>query len=750
LERALTAGKDPVPELEQLGDPWDLHLLLYLQLCRAVKMGPPSEQHGDIAPLSLLSIAQRAAECGVVPCATPHAMRQVLAQAELEVRRLGAWRDEVPLWWQPLPPPTPLERIWSDWQENQDGPLSLPTEQQLQDAFRVDRPPRWLPLDAVVDRPTVCQLCLELETAHAQGRIRLQRGRVGSRGQLSPGRTDWVTYLAGTEGAWLTAAPTFAAFVQWCLSHLSDGLAGAMPGRRLAAPERVMLARYPAPSAGFAAHLDNVGGEHDNGRALAIVLYLNSPQRACIGGELLIWEVGTSTAGPPTAALPPAGGSGVVFDARQILHQVQPVREGPARWAIVIWLSDAHEPVPQPTLPALTATDVLLPVADPPLDRDIMLLHRLDDDASTGRIDARRVPAAPLRMGIVSTVFRGGADLDRWCAHHFSLGIDHIVLAFDHLEEPQEATDAARLRAIYPPARLTIWSGQDLMCSGWHGLDLNGDLAGLKHLAAAGSSSAAVSARQMLNATAALCAAQEGRLGEEGPLDWLLHLDCDELFYLQGAARGGTTLAEHLAVAQAAGLRLIRYVNHELLLPHSTGTSPRFKVNPTLAAAHLGPVGWSETVHALQMSQFDARPYFAGYLNGKSAVAVRAGSRAAGVHSWALDGPHSTAHSAFLAGPCVLHFHFATPGAFRQKYLAIAADPLPLEERPFAPSPAEVAALEAIHSLQEAAAGPADIARRLDALYDRLTSFSEVAIEVLEEAGLLVRPDLKQPLYIES
>ena len=62
--------------------------------------------------------------------------------------------------------------------------------------------------------------------------------------------------------------------------------------------------------------------------------------------------------------------------------------------------------------------------------------------------------------------------------------------------------------------------------------------------------------------------------------DWLLHLDADELFCMEGAGRGGESLRDHYAVATAAGLHMIRYLNHELLLPHEPGSAPRFRLKP--------------------------------------------------------------------------------------------------------------------------------------------------------------------------
>jgi hypothetical protein len=170
----------------------------------------------------------------------------------------------------------------------------------------------------------------------------------------------------------------------------------------------------------------------------------------------------------------------------------------------------------------------------------------------------------------------------------------------------------------------------------------------------------------------------------------------------------------------------------------------RFKVNPRLAVARLGTVGWAKLVQHLEMSQSNPRPYFTGYLNGKSAVRVGAGSMVAGVHSWFLAEPLSSSNHCFLAGPSILHFHLASPTAFRAKVLRLAASPELEGPRLFAPSPTEETALALIRTLQDAQADGDTLARHLDKLRARLTTFSGTDVELLQEAGLLMSPDLGQ------
>ena len=749
LERILTRSAQPLKDLGGLGNPHDLHPLFYLQLCTTVKRGPAGAQQAGLAPHHILSVAQQAVQAGLLPLSTPPALRRCLRELESRLVRAGAWHPDQPLWWRPLPAPMPLEKLWQEWQDAPGAPLNLPSGEQI--ARALTGADAHLHLPSLFGSLLVRQLYRQVTAAYSDGALVLQQGGVGASDRISASRWDWIGFFSGLEPSLLQAAPTVAAFVQWCLAHLGDVLAGAVPGKQPFPPQKAMLARYPTPSGGYAAHLDNPGEPMDNGRTLTLVVYLNPPEDACAGGELAVWAPNAADgdrvadASLPAQVLPARGGSAILFDSRTIVHQVRPLRGGPARWALTFWFNDQpQQPSLSPPLPTLSTTDVLLPITAPPLPPDTVLFHELDKDRAGGTISIRpagtrqsRGDPPGHRVGLVGTVYRGGRDLDAWCEHHLSLGMEHIVLIFDHLDEPGEAADAARLSSIYPPARLTVWSGAQLMKGDWPSVPDGPDLAELKRLARSGSSSAAVAARQTLNASAALQAAKADSLGERS-LDWLIHLDLDELFYLEGAGRGGGTLGEHFGAASAAGFELIRYLNHELLLPHQHAVPPRFKVNPRLAAARLGPSGWAQLVQHLSMGQSDARPYFNSYLNGKSAVLVKAGASAAGVHGWVLSTPPSADKSCLLAGPSILHFSFASTDAFRRKYRDRAASPEPPGPRPFPPSPAETAALSLIRSLQRDGADQATITAQLDDLHSRLTSFSDSEVELLEDAGLIM------------
>lgn len=744
-----------VDSLAELASPGALEDLFGLHLGRLVRQGPGRGDAAD-GPARLLALAAEAASRGVLPAAAPGRLRRRLSDLAQRLVEDGLWAPDVPPWWHPLPAAGALEQT----AEAAARALRLPRPTVTRGAFDPDGR-RWLALSDLLAPDWVATIHRQLEGAHGAGALDLEREGVGASGRRSVRRTDVVTYLTGRERAHLEAIPTLAVTVQELLSGLSRWLAESLPGARLAPPQTAMLARYEAPSRGFDPHLDNPGlgfpdePERDNGRTLTLVTYLSAPDAPPRGGEIALWGARDgATPGAsddePVGVFPPRGGSAVLFDSRRVPHQVRPVAEGPARWALTVWITDrAGVPEMRLPVPAVTPTEALVTVPDPPLPAGRVLFHELDGDDPAGRLVSRRLPEAPppARAAVVATVYREGERLTAWCRHHLELGFERLFVCFDHLEEPAEETTAARLRERFGD-RVAVLDGRQV-ARRWRDLPEVARRVGehdLTALAGRGGAAWAVAARQALNASVVL-----GDARGQG-LRWLLHLDGDERFRLEGPGRGGATLAEHFAAADAgdaAGLLQLRYLNHELLVPRA-GTDPlaelRFKVNPRLAAARLGSRGWQGVARALGLG--DDRPWFNGYLNGKSAVRVDAAVAAAGCHGWRLTDEvldelrrHGATGGRLLAGPSVLHFHFAAPESFRAKYRAMGAVPECAEgERPFEPAPTEEAAVALVRRLVGEGVPDDEIDRALDDLHLRMTTFSDAEIELLDEVGLVLRP----------
>lgn len=286
----------------------------------------------------------------------------------------------------------------------------------------------------------------------------------------------------------------------------------------------------------------------------------------------------------------------------------------------------------------------------------------MDDGAITPKVllsDTLKIN----RVGIVSTVYRAQDALGYWCEYHLRLGISHLILIFDQLGESNELATARDLQSRFGPDVLTIWDGRELAQTDWEAVF---DCPGYDQLLLAArseSSSFGVSARQSLNASTALLAAQNGQFGL-APLDWLLHLDHDELFYLEGRHRGGGSLHEHFSALKQHHFNCVRYTNHELLLPREPHKPLRFKCNPLVAANKLGKPGWADLKKQIEKG---SHGYFSGYTNGKSVVNVAHGSYAAGIHSWWLKEGISGKAYTYAAGPSILHYRFQSGQDFVKK-----------------------------------------------------------------------------------
>ncbi len=741
LERIVGEGPRPDPvgslgtRLAELASAPVLATLFRLALVSAVRRGPREPEDGP-SPARLLAAAAAAAAGGRLAVPGLIALRETLAGLEEELHDRGAWDRVVPLWWRPLPAPGPLEIAWDEIERSVRGALGDGS------AGGADG---WLHLPAALPAALLAALQDRLEDAVEHGVLALAPGGVGASAERSRHRSDAVAFLTGLEPPVLAAAPELAVLVQWLLARAAGRLGrDLLPGRELFTPQTAMLARYRPPASGFDPHIDNPGGANDNGRALTAVFYLGLPGATCAGGELLVWPPHAPPDREPAARLAAVGGSAVLFDARRIPHAVRPLAPGPDRWTLVVWLNESSRRPPDEVLeaPRLGLGDALRGVDEPPVSPGRVLFRQVDGAAAGMEVAVRAVPAGPPpRVGVVATVGpdSSGAALEGWARHHLDLGADHLLLVLDDPDGTGDRPGARRRLESLGGGAVTVWSAGEARRR-WPPAARPGAAhegpGDLRRLAGGGSAAWAVAARQGLNATAALGAARGDELGGR-PLDWLVHLDADELLVLDGEGRGGATLADHFAAARAAGLVALRYANHELLLPWEPGAPLRFKANPLVASARLGSVGWEKLVALLGLAQSGPRPYFRAYWNGKAAVAVAAAEGASGVHGWRVAGPSA---GGLLAGPSILHVHLASAAAFRAKYLRLAqaAD----GERPFPPSPLEESACALIRRLRAEGAPAASVERDLDALYATSCCFAPREIELLEAAGLLTAPEL--------
>jgi len=722
------------PDLGQGHPPEKLALLFRLLLTRLLRQDAES---GD-SIRRLLELAEASAAKGLVPAALPGEIRGTLAGCARSLRDAGAWATEAKLWWEPLPEPGAMERRWAELEK---GALRLPRRDEDGVAAR----------QGAVGGELLARIYGELEgddvaggcPAGERAGLGLEAEGVGGDGRRSRHRSDEVRYLSGFEPTLLAERPWLALFIQFCLSRVAPELAGhpaltdRLGGMPPAAPQTAMLARYEGPSGGYSRHLDNPGGEDDNGRALSLVLYLNPADHRPAGGELEVWAPGSPPDGAPRVPVPPCGGNAVLADARRVPHRVRPLRPGPARWTLVLWFRDDLPASPGPALRSPTPAELLAGIDEPPLPPGRLLLREVSGPPEEPRPTLTALPRGcdgSVRSGVVTTTYGAGPALERWCRHHLDEGIDHLLVVLDRPDEPAERELADHLRRTFPGERLTLWNGPREAAARWPGLGVDDDelLAAAASAGAARDASTAVAARQTFHASAALAAARGDELGG-APLDWLAHLDDDEFLSSRGPGRGGSGLAAHFAALDRSDLAVARYLVHELLHPWDGAAPPRFKLNPAAAALRLGPAGWSRL-----RSELGAGPYFIAHTNGKAATRVASATAAAGVHGWRVAEDAATSRTALLDGPALLHFPVATAAAFERKLARRVSGNTAREgTRLFPPSHAEDEAIRRLDGQEDDQRGEV-----LGSLYRELAFFSESEIQILTAAGLLLTPDL--------
>jgi len=734
VDRLLAPGLAALPRLPEHFSSESALLCFQFAMARCLQQGPRfcNPDH----PARLIHAAREAVQAGMAPPETPGTLHEELEDAASLLRENGFWDRNAPLWWEPLPTPTSLCQLWmrmTEWGRT----IIARLRQQVaagQERHAGDEG-LWHVANAVPD-PFLALFTGILEEHFRDGTLGLARVGVGADAEISNHRQDEVRYLNGTEWVEAFDLAQLSLLTRWARQWLGSKLPATL-GVSCQPPQNAMLARYGAKSQGYRAHVDNPGGDLDNGRALTMILYLNPKRFKPEGGALRIWRDGEAVSNESVRQFEPGGGDLICFDARSFIHEVQPIGEGPARWALSLWFNDRSPQPLEPHPPKPTATELFSGILDPKMPPATVVCHHFENTPVSGQMRAYPCPeSGEPRTAIVCTTYRGGPMLRAWCRYHLDLGFDHLILVFDRLNDHREARLARELEQRYPD-RLTCMDGEALRTAGWPSARKFKDRDAIEEMAQSSGHSWSVAARQTLNASHVLTLAKTDFFGG-APLDWLLHLDDDEFFYLDGTHRGGTTIQAHFALASARAWPRIRYLNSELLPPLTRGKAPHFKINPKLAAARLGRRGWPALCRELAMNQGDERPYFSGYHNGKSAVAVAPGLAAAGVHGWYLSQDPST--DPILAGPTILHFHCANARDFVQKYLSKAKTPPPSDQGLFAPSPLEEAAMA---TLKAAANDPSgDLETRLTELFRKRTRFNADQFQLLRMAGLIHAPEL--------
>lgn len=258
-----------------------------------------------------------------------------------------------------------------------------------------------------------------------------------------------------------------------------------------------------------------------------------------------------------------------------------------------------------------------------------------------------------MRAALVTTLRSRGASLEDFVAYHLGIGFDRLFLFFDDPE------DAAFDRCSGHP-RITAVRNDARLYEHWRRTPVFAGMRRFIHKE--------VMARQVLNAATAISMARQQSI------DWIVHLDVDELFFpgertdarSSGVEPAGESLRssqrtdahvrslirvdEHFLSLEDRGLHGVVYANHEAApevedveLPFRDITL--FKVNP-LAPLRI------DAGEADRAVREERRGLFHFYANGKSSARVAAHLRPRGVHEFSprVQGGFAVSLRAGLAG----------------------------------------------------------------------------------------------------
>lgn len=243
-----------------------------------------------------------------------------------------------------------------------------------------------------------------------------------------------------------------------------------------------------------------------------------------------------------------------------------------------------------------------------------------------------------MTLGIVTTLrTQGMAPIHSWVRYHCALGFERLYLFMDPDDPGLE--EIARLPGVF----VTVVD-DTYRANLQHHPYAEQYAAQIFATGAAKTSPDALTALQLSNMAVGL------DLARSDGVRWLLHIDCDELFYPdKGDAR------EHFALLDALSIGQARYINHEAIPERDEHDDyfaeiTLFKRN----GAEVPP----EIFESLRPFWQRRGHYFLAYDNGKCAVRTLPGVTPATVHGFRL--PVVPLGRATLSSPSILHYPFTS------------------------------------------------------------------------------------------
>jgi len=245
------------------------------------------------------------------------------------------------------------------------------------------------------------------------------------------------------------------------------------------------------------------------------------------------------------------------------------------------------------------------------------------------------------RVCIATTVRDPGVCLESFIRYHLAIGIAHIYIFFDDPEDPA--------------AQIALRFSEVTAIPNDEALQLQQALGNILYAKYGPHASYEVMARQILNVETAI------QLALEQGMDWILHIDGDELFYL------GETLTLDWFDHLDSDILQVHFLNHEAApeefeIEDYFREVTLFKKNPAV----LDPDFYSKFQSISGKSQ-----YFLAYQNGKSAARIHANLLPNSVHSF--DIPED--HILVTTSPTILHYLNCGFQNYYKKYAQLGSFP---------------------------------------------------------------------------
>lgn len=257
-----------------------------------------------------------------------------------------------------------------------------------------------------------------------------------------------------------------------------------------------------------------------------------------------------------------------------------------------------------------------------------------------------------MKIAIVTTVRAANNLLESFLDYHLSIGFDRIYLFFD---DPKEYTEQFNMEG-----KICLIKSDGHLFKKWQESKLYPRLQNFI--------SDDVMTRQLLNASVAIDMALDDQV------EWLLHIDIDELFFYQN----GKGVRPHFLDLSNRKADFVTYVNHEAI-------PEKLMIDNCFLEVSLFKRNVKDLTDVQKNAIFNddcfrnGTEYFNFYMGGKAAARVQPGVIPDGVHDFTFEATkallsHDTVYSQLnpvrvsYSDPCILHFPCCGFNNFWSKY----------------------------------------------------------------------------------